>query len=126
MKNGVNIAGVVKSRTRSETSPSKRSCSTAAPRPGTRGACSTPASGRSPWAPPAWVVTSGSTARPGLGRRARRRPWSLLTPAEMFLVGAGAFLLTTIVLGSSSKGHTLMEGHLLMARAEPGQAWAAE
>jgi uncharacterized OsmC-like protein len=50
----------------------------------------------------------------------------LLTPVEMFLVGAGACLLTTIVLGSSSKGHTLMEGHLLMARAEPGQAWAAE
>lgn len=50
----------------------------------------------------------------------------LLTPEEMFLAGAGACLLTTIVFGSSSKAHTLMEASILLAPAEPGQAWAYE
>ncbi|HEU4407400.1 MAG TPA: OsmC family protein [Polyangiaceae bacterium] len=50
----------------------------------------------------------------------------LLTPAEMFLVGAGACLLTTAVLGASSKGHTLLSASLLMGRAEPGRPWAVD
>lgn len=50
----------------------------------------------------------------------------LLTPMEMALMGIGACLLVTVVLGSSSKGHTIVNASLLLAQAEPGAAWGIE
>jgi uncharacterized OsmC-like protein len=44
----------------------------------------------------------------------------------MALIGFGACLLVTIVIGSSSKGHLLMEVSLLLAPAEPGAEWGIE
>jgi uncharacterized OsmC-like protein len=49
-----------------------------------------------------------------------------LTPMEMALIGVGACLLATLVLGSSSKRHTLVDASLLLAQAEPGAAWGIE
>lgn len=50
----------------------------------------------------------------------------LLTPMEMALIGVGACMLATVVLGSSSKGHTIVNASLLLAQAEPGAAWGTE
>jgi len=50
----------------------------------------------------------------------------VLTPMELAMIGFGACLLVTIVIGSSTKGHTLMEVSLLLAPTEPGAAWGVE
>lgn len=60
-------------------------------------------------------------------RTARAAPTlEVLTPMEMATIGFGACLLVTLVIGSSSKGHTLMDVSVLLAPTEPGAAWGVE